>query len=318
MLNTVEVMEGLVRPMDGFSAAGSCGKLALGRPALAQLPGSQLYVGVEVAAVNEAAGTASVLPLDPHYHHHHHHQAQQQQQQGKSCPVVVPLARVVRHAYVHAGSGGGSGGGVGDWGEGVSEEEEEEESEVWDDVLAGGGISRSSDGSSSGSDSEDSYGLDGEEEGRGSESEAGSEDAIEDMLADEAGEEGGLEARAGLGRAGRKRRRSSSRTSGEGPGGEDDGDGEQEGDGEDGEGGRSRRRRRRGPAGIDMFEHARWGLWAVPVLEQGLVLCLWLNQNGLRLGGNAQLQGCAARHVAPGSVRVGLVRNACRPGPQSL
>lgn len=212
--------------------------------------------------------------------------------------MVVPLARLVRHAYVHAGAGGGSGSGVGDWGKGVSEDEDEE-SEVWDDVLAGGGISRSSggSGSSDSSVSEDSYGIDGEDKDSGSGSEVGSEDDVGDMLADEVGQEGGGEPRAGLGRVGRKRRRSSSRASGEAPGEEGDGGGEQEGEGEEEEGGQPRRRRRRGLAGIDMFEHARCGLWAMT--EQGLMFHLWLTPHGLRLAGSLQPYGCAARALAP-------------------
>ncbi|GLC34181.1 hypothetical protein PLESTM_000166900 [Pleodorina starrii] len=114
MLDPVDVMEALVRQCAVPTAAattaasrggpsspqgppgsleaheGAGGEVAVGRRALAQLPGCRLFVPVEIISLDAVQATATVMPLLPH----------PDGRRGGGGGVVVPLARVTRHAHV--------------------------------------------------------------------------------------------------------------------------------------------------------------------------------------------------------------------------
>ncbi|KAG2494364.1 hypothetical protein HYH03_007421 [Edaphochlamys debaryana] len=187
MLDAVDVMEALVLPYDNRTAGGpqpspqqlgngsAAGpgaaaaadaaaasarrghhELSVGRRALAQLPGTRLYVPVELAALDVVRGTASVLPLAVAYGG------------GGRGPVHVPLSRVTKHAHVDPpaeggrGTGGrGGGGGYGNGGEGGEGEDDGGSSSSESvDALLRPHLGVGSDQSGDEYDSDDEYGID--------------------------------------------------------------------------------------------------------------------------------------------------------------
>ncbi|GIL84991.1 hypothetical protein Vretimale_9839 [Volvox reticuliferus] len=233
-------------PPDGGSGSGAQGELAVGRKALALLPGSRLYVPVEVVALDAVRATAKVLPLLPQHPH-----GLTGGSSGGGREVVVPLAVVTRHAHVCPPTGAGRGGN-GDGEDGTESDND------GDDGGGGGSSSHSSSVSALlrppiGAEESGEEGAEGEVDGDGDDD--GDED--DDDMDLYGSDEGSSDAGADDSNGGRRHSMGSLFTSPHGTRGVTPGGGADEGD-----------------AGLDVFEHARLAA-AAGALDDAALLADW-------------------------------------------